>query len=90
MAAQCRSPAAGPPEWVVCDTIANGSREPVGRRGAEGGWLVRFEKTYLAARVRVLGEMTPQGCFAVALLSPVPSGGKNWEESRFLNRAGSK
>jgi hypothetical protein len=90
LAAQCRSRTVGLPEWVVCDTIANGTREAVGRRGAEGGWLFRFEKTYPAARVRVLGEMTPQGCFAVALLSPAKGRGKNWEDSRFLNRTGPK
>jgi hypothetical protein len=90
LAAQCRSRTVGLPEWVVCDTIANGAREPVGRRGAEGGWLFRFEKTYPAARVRVLGEMTAQGCFAVALLSPANHRGRNWEESRFLNRTASK
>ena len=87
IARECGPQGSRLPDWVVCDTIANGTREAVGRRGAEGGWLFRFEKTYPAARVRVLGEMTPQGCFAVALLSLAKGRGKNWEDSRFLNRA---
>jgi hypothetical protein len=97
MAAQCFPAGLGPPDWVVCDTIANGEREPVGRRGPQGGPLVRFVRTFPerdpsrpATTVRVLGEMTRNGCFAVALLSPAAVPGKNWEDCRFFNRSASK
>jgi hypothetical protein len=88
-------------EWAVCDTIANGSRRSMGRRGAGGGAIVRFERTFTLAangeihpgarkaKVAVVGELARDGCVALRLL--VPAGGaKIWNELGFLNRAGSK
>jgi hypothetical protein len=84
------------PDWVVCDTIANGSRHPVRPRGARGGRVTWFEKSFpggpdeAAVTVRVLGEVTRNACFAVRLIAPLPPREKNWDNSRFLNRAASK
>jgi hypothetical protein len=88
-------------EWVVCDTIANGSRRSMGRRGAGGGAVVRFERTFplvfrgeippgaRKATVAVLAELARDGCVALRLLAPA-GGAKIWNELGFLNRAGSK
>lgn len=83
-------------DWVVCDTIVNGARFRVGRRGTRRGIVVRFERTFPGARpdqdaiVQVLGELTRGGCFALQLLLPARNAGKIWDNSGFLNRAGSK
>jgi hypothetical protein len=80
----------------VCDAIANGMRRRVKRRGTRGGVVIRFERTIGdAARdglftVRVLGELTRKGCFALQLVLPARIPKKIWENSGFLNRAGSK
>lgn len=58
--------------------------------------VFRFERTYLGVRggpattVRVLGELTRDGCFALQLLFQSRIRGKIWEESGFFNRTGSK
>ena len=64
------------PDWVGCDTIANGCRSPTGRRGIHGGEVVRFEKGFPSAlqgarktTVAVLGEVTPQGCYCLLYTS---------------------
>jgi hypothetical protein len=96
IASQCSRDGRGLPDWIVCDTIANGSRRRVARRGTRGGTIVRFERIFAAAAgdaeitVRVLGELTRKGCFALQLLLPTRIPKKIWEESGFLNRAGSK
>lgn len=84
------------PDWVVCDTIANGTRRRVVRRGTRGGTVIRFERTFSGAAgkakitLRVLGELTRGGCFALQLLLPARIPRKIWDDSGFLNRAGSK
>lgn len=90
IARQCALKGARLPDWVVCDTIANGSRKPTGCRGEFGGAVFRFEKAFprrlrrSAPRgaawrtVAVLGEVTRDGCLALRLLSPGPAG-KNSE-----------
>jgi hypothetical protein len=97
LARQCGLPGVSLPDWVVCDTIANGSRSPYGRPGPGGGPLVRFEKTFRlrgagrpSPTVRVLGELTRGGCVALRLASPVIAAGKIWAKSGFLNRPHSK
>jgi hypothetical protein len=96
ISAQCSPKGARVPDWVVCDTIANGARRRVGRRGPRGGALFRFAKTFGDGAnggvftVRVLGELTRKGCFALQLLSPSRIPKKIWDNSGFLNRAGSK
>jgi hypothetical protein len=84
------------PDWVVCDTIANGSRRPTECSGIHGGAVVLFEKRFADPRpgarkatVAVLGEVTPQGCYALRLVRPGRPG-KIWAKSGFLNRAGPK
>ena len=86
-------------DWVVCDTIANGSRRPSGRRGEAGGAIVRFERTFSpgktvpgrrAVTVAVLGELVRHSCTALQLLSPAARRSKIWGDLGFLNRAGSK
>src|SRR5580704_16168862 len=78
IALQCSQRGCRIPDWVVCDTIANGARRYVGRKGKQGGRIVRFEKTYLRARksaggfptsvrVRVLAELTPKAWLALAI-----------------------
>jgi hypothetical protein len=72
------------PDWVVCDTIANGSRHAVAGRGTRGAALLRFEKIFpggglQGATVRVLGEVTPGCCTALKLLSPAAVRGKIWK-----------
>jgi hypothetical protein len=76
------------PEWVVCDTIANGSRKNTRQKGALGGSVIRFERSYplelqgmaspgpFRGRVVVLGELIRQVCFALRLLSPTKGGKK--------------
>lgn len=95
-AQQCGRAGIDLPDWVGCDTIANGSRRPTGRRGVHGGAIVRFEKIFPGARqgsgkstVAVLGEVTPLVCYALRLLRPARPG-KIWADSGFLNRAGPK
>lgn len=87
IAGQCSANGSALPDWVVCDTIANGTRFPLGRRGPCGGMLVRFERTYApgsangprraaAPTVRVLCEVAGASCVALQLLSDVRSGKK--------------
>jgi hypothetical protein len=96
IASQCPRDGQWIPDWVICDTIANGSRRRVARRGTRGGTVVRFERTFAGAAgegeitVRVLGELTRKGCFALQLLLPARIPKKIWKDSGFLNRAGSK
>jgi hypothetical protein len=96
IASQCSCDARQIPDWVVCDTIANGLRRRVARRGTRGGTVVRFERTFSGASgdaeiiVRVLGELTRKGCFALQLHLPARIPKKIWKDSGFLNRAGSK
>jgi hypothetical protein len=58
--------------------------------------VIRFERTYAGGRrdaratVRVLGELTRKGCFALQLLFPARVRKKIWDFPGFLNRAGSK
>jgi hypothetical protein len=101
IALQCSSGDSRLADWVVCDTIVNGSRRLAGRRGRNGGEIVRFERTFSpAARggtlpgaadatVAVLGELARDGCIALRVLAPA-GGAKIWDEVGFLNRAGSK
>lgn len=79
---QRRIPGVLVPEWAVCDAIVNGRRCGEPRRGAHGGRVYRFERTYAAGaaggfrgRVAVLGELTARGCLALRLALPA-SGGK--------------
>lgn len=62
-------------DMAVCDTLANGSRRVVERRGSRGGPVILFEARHpgKGARpaVRVLGELTRDGCVALLLLSPL-------------------
>jgi hypothetical protein len=96
IAAQCSRRGSRIPDWVVCDAIANGARRRVRRRGTRGGVIIRFERTIEGAAgdgiftVRVLGELTRQGCFALQLVLPARIPKKIWDNSGFLNRAGSK
>jgi hypothetical protein len=84
------------PDWVVCDTIANGVRRRTRHRGSRGGTVIRFERTFTgaageaSATIRVLGELTRGGCFALELLSPARIPEEIWDNSGFLNRACSK
>ena len=93
IASQCSRPGSRIPDWIVCDTIANGSRRRIGRRGTRGGTLIRFERTHQGGRaatgttVVVLGELTRDGCHALRLLSPKHSRPKIWDNSGLLNRA---
>jgi hypothetical protein len=101
IARQCAAKGSRLPDWVVCDAIANGSRQPTGRRGDLGGAVFRFEKAFprqmrpkapRGARLRtvaVLGEVTRDGCLALRLLVPGRQG-KIRNEPGFLNRAGPK
>ncbi|HXQ79955.1 MAG TPA: hypothetical protein VN775_01495 [Opitutaceae bacterium] len=89
-------------DWAVCETIANGSRRPLGRRGARGATIIRFEKTFSnpsagtappgsrQVTVAVLGELLGRGCTALRLISPAAGRGKIWGDLGFFNRAGSK
>ncbi len=73
----------------------------MGRRGATGGAVVRFERTFaLAANgevptgagkatVAVVGELDRDGCIALRLIVPADRA-KIWNELGFLNRAVSK
>ncbi len=96
IARQCSPGRSGIPDWAVCDTLANGKRLRVARRGTRGGTVFRFERTYPGGRggagttLCVLGELTRQGCFALQLLSPRRIPRKIWEDSGFFNRAGPK
>ena len=77
------------PEWAVCDAIVNGSRAEMPGRGAHGGRVFRFERTYPAGaaqpganggfrgRVAVLGELKGRGCLALRLLAPARGGKKS-------------
>jgi|GEM_PF-1148801 len=102
LARQCAAGDARLAEWAVCDAIANGSRRPTGRRGAGGGPIIRFERTFAQAAVpraharrrgptvAVLGELVRHGCVALRLLGPAPGAARIWGDAGFLNRAGSK
>jgi hypothetical protein len=92
IARQCSPAGSSVPERIVCDTIANGSRQRVGKRGTRGGALILFERTYpggpdgTPSTVRVLGELTRSGCFALQLLSAARIRKKNWDNSGLLIR----
>jgi hypothetical protein len=97
IASQCDPHGPCFPDWVVCDTIANGSRSPLRRPGPHGGTVVRFTRTFAPASttgatsppaitVRVLGEMTPQGCFALRILASARTCGELWSSPGFFNR----
>jgi hypothetical protein len=96
IARQCSRKGSRIPDWVVCDTIANGARRRRVRRETRGGTVVWFEKAFpghsgkAPVTVRVLGELTRGGCFALQLLLPARIPRKIWDDSGFLNRAGSK
>jgi hypothetical protein len=96
IARQCSPRALRVPDWVVCDTIANGARTRASGRGTRGGVLVRFEKTFPGAaggdpvNVRLLGELTRSGCFALHLFSPGRVRRKMWDNSGFFIRTCSK
>jgi hypothetical protein len=102
IARECGPQGSRLPDWVVCDTIANGRRHPLAGTGSRGGRIVRFERAYPAdPRVRrtfggppwtlaVLGELTPDGCFALRLARPRGPVEKNRNEVGFLHRAGAK
>jgi hypothetical protein len=72
---------------MICDTIANGSRRPVGRPGAS---VVRFERTYATATVRVLGKLTPEGCLALQVLAPATTRRKMCGQQGFFIRPSPK
>jgi hypothetical protein len=91
---QCAAYGGRVPEWVVCDTIANGTREIIEPIGALGGKIVLFRRNYtedmpvsaspngFRGEVAVLGELTWQCCFALLLLKPLKSPKKtrkNWD-----------
>jgi hypothetical protein len=99
IARQCPRRSGRLADWVVCDTIANGSRLPSGRRGEAGGPIVRFERTYASGKARgggravtvaVLGQLARHSCTALRLLSPATDRSKIWKDLGFLNRAVSK
>jgi hypothetical protein len=96
IARQCSPARSSVPDRIVCDTITNGARQLVGKRGTRGGALILFERTYpggprgAAATVRVLGELTRRGCFALQLLSAARVRKKNWDNSGLLIRPGTK
>ncbi len=96
IARQCSLAGSLVSDRIVCDTIANGARRRVGKRGTRGGSLIQFERTYpggprgAAATVRVLGELTRGGCFALQLLSAPRVRKKNRDNSGLLNRPASK
>jgi hypothetical protein len=96
IAAQCSRRGSRIPDWVVCDAIANGARRRVRRQGTRGGIVIRFERTIPDASgegvftLRVLGELTRKGCFALQAILPARMPKKIWDNSGFLNRAGSK
>ena len=91
---QCAAHGGRLPEWVVCDTIANGTRAIVEPIGIRGGKIVLFKRKYPAdmpgnalpngfrGEVAVLGEVTWQCCFALLLLKPLKRPKKtreNWD-----------
>jgi hypothetical protein len=82
IARQCHPHGPCFPDWLVCDTIANGSRRRVGRTAA----IIRFERTYACATVRVLGKMTPEGCLALQVLAPVTTRRKMFIQAGFFIR----
>jgi hypothetical protein len=102
IARQCSQGNARAADRAVCETIANGSRRNTRRRGSSGGRIVRFERTFpmlglggpssraRTQRVIVLGEMVPDGCIALELISPASGLSEIWDDLGFLNRAGSK
>jgi hypothetical protein len=101
IARQCHPHGPCFPDWVVCDTIASGSRRPSGRPGTRGGMVVRFMKTFAPSStsgatgrrgitVRVLGEMTPRGCYALRVLASAATCRELWRPLGFFNRADSK
>jgi hypothetical protein len=83
IARQCARAGSRVPDWMVCDTIANGARRALRGLGSRGGTVLLFTRTYRAgtrkgtgSRVSVLGELTPRGCFALQLISPAKGGKK--------------
>lgn len=87
IARQCSAGGSPVPDWVVCDTIANGERFPTRRRGPCGGAVVRFERTFgpgapegsrraSGPAVRVLAEVDGGACVALRLLLGAGSGKK--------------
>jgi hypothetical protein len=82
IARQCAREGCQVPEWLVCDTIANGTRRVVEESGAHGGKVVLFTRDYadivlenappspFRGEVTVLGELTWHCCFALMLLKP--------------------
>ena len=103
IARQCSALGSGLPDWIVCDTIANGAKLATGRRGPGGGAVYRFERGYgLRSRrresgitVRVLAEVAGRGCLALRLL-PGPELRKNlgilgiFESRRFKMNASTR
>jgi hypothetical protein len=89
IARQCSLGGSRVPEWAVCDTIANGSRTRTPLRGAHGGRVLRFERSYplegggaylprgFRGRIVVLGERTRRGCLALRILFPALGGRKS-------------
>jgi hypothetical protein len=89
------------PDWVVCDTIASGSRRPSSLPGERGGTVVQFMKTFAPSSasaatgrrgitVRVLAEMTPRGCYALRVLAATATCRELWRPLGFFNRACTK
>jgi len=87
IARQCSSMGSRLPDWMVCDTIANGTRFATGRRGPGGGAVLRFERAFGAgspantrrgagSTVRVLAEVAGSGCVALRLLPALGAGKK--------------
>lgn len=75
LALQCPAGSAGVFDWMVCDTIANGTRRGTRRRGPSGGPVFRFERTLPAAFgvpgvFAVLGEVRADACLALCLAPP--------------------
>ncbi len=76
---QCSRSGRRDADRLVCDAIANGSRRMVEPRGALGGPVILFEGAAAGAgrglkrgrsqRIRVLGELTQDGCVALLLVS---------------------
>jgi len=81
VARQCSAANSRLPDWLVCDTIANGARFATGLRGPGGGGVVRFERTFgpglrgALPTVRVLAEVAGGSCVALRLL-PASGRGK--------------
>jgi hypothetical protein len=95
IARQCHPNRPGFLDWMVCDAIANGSRQATGRPGAHGGLVMRFEKAFpfpggAAVTLRVLGELTPGGCLALHVLDAARTHKKMSNTQEYFNRTGHK